>query len=83
MRVTKAEKMPHAATLMLVWAALGLGLAYPKGQLEDEVTWIGGTIVVESGGVRVRIKDSIVPDICDDLRRILSSNVTTLKNYIC
>ena len=55
------------------------GSALRKGQLEVEVAWIGGTIIVEAGGVRVRIKESIVPDICDDLRRITSNNVATLK----
>ena len=58
---------------------LGFGLAYPKRQLENEVTWIGGAIIVEAGGVRVKIKESIVSDICDDLRRIMSSNVSTLN----
>ena len=76
---TKADKRLHASTSMLVWEALGFGLAYPKGQLEDEVAWIGGAITVEAGGVRVKIKESIVSDICDDLRRITSNNVATLK----
>lgn len=64
---------------MLVWEALGSGLAYPKGQLEDDGAWIGGAIILETGGVRVKIKEPIVSDIYDDLRHITSSNVTTLK----
>jgi len=75
----KADKMLHASTLMLVWEALGFGLACPEGQLEDAVMWIGGAISVEADGVRVRIKEPIVSEICDDLRRIMSGNVTTLK----
>lgn len=47
-----ADKMLHVATLMLVWEALGFGLAYPKGQAEGEATLIGGAIVVEAGGPR-------------------------------
>ena len=60
MRGAKADKMLHAATLMLVWEALGFGSAYPKGQLEDTVRWIGGTITVEAEGVRAKIKESMV-----------------------
>ena len=64
---------------MLVWEALEFGFAYPKGQLEDSVTWIGGTITVEVDGVRAKIKEPIVSDICDDLHRIMGSNVTSKK----
>ena len=78
-RGTKSDRLLHASTLMLVWEALGFGLAYPKGQLEDDVTWIGGTINVEADGVRVKVKESIVSVICDDLRRIMGGNVITLK----
>ena len=50
-----------------------------KGKLEDSVTWIGATLTAESDGVRAKIKESIVSDICDDLTRIIAHNVTTKK----
>ena len=79
MRGTPADQLLHAVTPMLVWEALGFGLACPKGQLEDSVTWIGGAIIVEADGVRAKIKATIVSDICDDLHRIMGNNVTTKK----
>ena len=40
------------ALIILVWEVLGFQLAYSKGQQGSTVTWIGGTLSVESEGVR-------------------------------
>ena len=33
-----------ATVMILAWSAMGFGLAFPKGQLNHVVHWIGGTI---------------------------------------
>ena len=53
---TAAERKCNVALVILVWEALGFKLAYSKGQLADEITWIGGTIRSETDGVRAWIR---------------------------
>ena len=79
MRGTDEDRMVYAAMLILVWEAAGFGLSYHKGQLDESATWIGATLSTESDGVRAKIKQSIVEDICGDLERILSQNVVSKK----
>ena len=71
--------MVYAAMLILVWEAVGFGLSYHKGQLDDSVTWIGATLTTEAGGVKAKIKQSIVDDICGDLERMIAQNVVSKK----
>jgi hypothetical protein len=68
-----------AATIILVWSALGFQLAFAKGQLDKEVTWIGGTIKCEPWGVKANVKESIISDICDDLKRFKGLNLIPKK----
>ena len=42
MRGTDEDRMVYAAMLILVWEAVGFGLSYHKGQLNDLATWILG-----------------------------------------
>ena len=70
-RGTDEERRAIAAMMMLVWCALGFKLAFAKGQLAKEVTWIGGTLIVEVHGVRVVAKQSIIDDIIDTLTRFV------------
>ena len=35
MRGTDEDRMVYAATMILVWEAVGFGLSYHKGQMED------------------------------------------------
>ena len=69
----------NAAIMVLTWSALGFGLAFAKGQLNTEVTWIGGTITAEPDGVRAVVKESIIQDILDDLREFGTLNIIPKK----
>ena len=62
-----------------MWSVLGFQLAFAKGQLDKTVTWIGGTLKCEPWGVRPTVKESIVSDICDDLKRFQSLNIIPKK----
>ena len=79
MRGTDEDRMVYAAIMILVWEAVGFGLSYHKGQMEDSVTWIGATLTADAGGVRAQIKQSIIDDICGDLKRIAVQNVVSKK----
>ena len=70
----------NAALMILVWEALGFKLAYAKGQLGQEVTWIGGTMRAETKGVRAWVKESLISDIKTELARLISSNVISHKD---
>ena len=37
--------------------------------MDKTVTWIGGTLQCEAWGVRAMVKEVVVADICDDLKR--------------
>ena len=67
------------AVIILAWEALGFGVAYPKGQLAQKVTWIGGTLEIQADCITAEVKQSIVSDICDDLQKILRSNLVARK----
>ena len=69
----------NAALIVLVWEALGFKLAYAKGQLSDEVTWIGATLRWEPDGVRAWIKEALVSDIKTDLELFMGGNVMSTK----
>ena len=74
------EDIKIMATMMiLTWEALGFKLAYAKGQFGEEVTWIGGAISCSPGRIKVIVKEAIVSDIKDDLRKFLGCNVISLK----
>ena len=74
---TEEDRQLFTAIIILVWEALGFQLAYSKGQQGPTVTWIGGTLTVEPEGVRAKVKQSIIDDICDDISRLTKSNVIT------
>ena len=41
LRGAEEERMVFASMMVLVWEALGFGLAFAKGQLGSVVTWVG------------------------------------------
>ena len=49
-----------------------------QDSLQSTAPWIGGTLTCESTGIRASVKESIISDICDDLRGI-SRNITAKK----
>ena len=75
---TDEDRELFTAIIILVWEALGFQLAYSKGQQGHNVTWIGGTLTVEAEGVRAKVKQSIIDDICEDIARLTKQNITTL-----
>ena len=77
LRGSEQVRQINAAIMVLVWEALGFGLAYAKGQLGSTVTWIGGTLKCESNGVRAWVKESIITNISDDLRRVSKQNIVS------
>ena len=79
LRGTQQERAIMTAIIILVWEALGFGLAYSKGQLAQKVTWIGGTLEIQSDSITATVKQSIISDICDDLQKITRSNLVARK----
>ena len=78
-RGSDADRRMFAAVMVLVWAASGFKLAYAKGQLDRKITWIGGTLWIESNGIRAFVKQSIIDDIQYMLRHFTSINVVSKK----
>ena len=66
--------------MMMVWVAIGFELAFAKGQLGKQITWIGGTLRIETHGVRAFVKRSIIDDIQETLIHFLSINVVAKKD---
>ena len=79
LRGTTAERKLYTAILVLVWEALGFELAYAKGQLSRTVTSIGGTLTMDTKGVKATVKESIIEDIMTDLVRFLGLNLVSKK----
>jgi hypothetical protein len=76
---TPLERKLYAAVIVLVWEALGFGLAFKKGQFGKKVTWIGGTFSVDATGITASVKQSIIDDIIMDLERFSMVNIISLK----
>ena len=68
-----------AASIMLVWEAIGFNLAYRKGQFSGRVDWIGGNLQFTDVGITARVKDTILQDIRDDLKKFSTQNVLAIK----
>jgi len=77
---TERIRKRNAALMVLVWESLGFKLAYAKGQLAQEVTWIGGAIRSEPNGVRAWVKESLVSNIKLELARLMVGNVISNKD---
>ena len=73
------QRQVIATVMMLTWEAVGFHLAYQKGQLGQQVDWIGGNLQVTPSGIVARVKDSIVQDIRDDLDYFTGLNVIPIK----
>ena len=65
--------------MILVWEAVGFKLAYRKGQLGKEVTWIGATLQVTADGISARVKQTIVDDIVTALDQFKHTNIISKK----
>jgi hypothetical protein len=59
--------------------ALGFKLAFIKGQLGREITWIGGTLHIEALGVRAFVKQAIIDDIRYMIQQFLQVNLVSKK----
>ncbi len=53
--------------IMLVWQSLGLDLAFRKGQIAKDITWIGGDFFTSPTVVTARAKNSIIEEIIESL----------------
>ena len=78
-RGTEPDRKLFTAIMVLVWMALGFTLAFAKGQRGKLVTWIGGTLQIESDGVRAWVKQSIVDDIRSMITTFLRGNLISKK----
>ena len=76
---TEEERRTMTTLMVLIWAALGFKLAFSKGQHGTQVTWIGGTLWIESHGVRAFVKQSIVEGIQEMLVQFKAANLVTKK----
>ena len=72
---TERVRKRNAVLMVLVWEALGFKLAYAKGQLAQEVTWIGGALRSEPDGIRAWVEESFASDIRLELVRLMAGNV--------
>ena len=78
-RGTPLSRKLTVATIILTWEALGFGLAYRKGQFGRKVSWIGGTLTINSEGILGEVKDTIVEDIVSALQKFAKANVLSKK----
>ena len=79
MKGTPTELSIIAATMMLVWEALGCGLSYSKGQSGENVNWIGGELAIGKDFIKARVKAAIIKDITMTLESFKNNNVIPMK----
>ncbi len=67
------------ATIALVWNAVGFPLAFRKAARGKVVDWIGGTFTVARDRVSLRVKESILSDLKEQVQQALKVNVCSRK----
>ena len=71
-----------AATIMLVWLALGVRLAFPKGMLAAEAEWIGIRFAVAPPILTASIKEALIAEIRSEARSFMDVNVIPRKRFL-
>ena len=64
-------------TLVIVWSALGVPLAFKKGEFGAKVAWIGARLTDYSEGIVARAKDDILDGLEFDIKEASAGNYTT------
>lgn len=77
--VTKALRERMVGLIILLWSALGLRLSYHKGARGQFVVWIGDSLEILAGAVRVGIKESILQDLRGLVAELDGMHVLPLK----
>ena len=79
-RGTQMQCHRMAATVIVAWRILGIDLAFSKGQLGDQINWIGATLSVESStSIAVTIVKSRLDELADLSDEISSKNTVSLR----
>ena len=76
---TEQECKQQAAVMTLAWAALGIVLAFAKGQFGRTVNWIGASFESTNKGVVATILRTRLDDLLGLVKELLSSNVAPLR----
>ena len=76
---TEPECKQQAAIMTLAWAALGIVLAFAKGQFGRTVNWIGASFESTNTGVVATILRARLDDLLALVRDLLSANVASIK----
>jgi hypothetical protein len=79
LRGTTAERRRAVATVVAAWLALGLDLAFSKGQVGFTVDWIGLHLVVGNTEVIASIKQDFLDELRKDVESTMQSNVVSIK----
>jgi hypothetical protein len=72
---TEACNKATLATVVAIWRCLGFPLAFRKGQLSQNITWIGATLELKGTTVTASIKQSILEDLQRQVKRALKTNL--------
>ena len=76
---TEQECKQQAAVMTLAWAALGIVLAFAKGQFGRTVNWIGASFESTNKGVVATILRTRLDDLLALVKELLASSVAPLR----
>ena len=76
---TKLERHTIFATILLLWACLGLPMAMDKAKLGQDITWTSATFLPKPEGITVRVKPAIVAETLEGLKAFMRANIITRK----
>lgn len=78
---TEDECKQQAAIITLAWAAVGVVLAFSKGQVGRAVSWIGASCQSTDTGVMATILQSKPDDLLSHVKELLASNIAPIKTF--
>ena len=81
---SRSDRDLSFATVILLWAGLGIKLAYKKAERGHAITWIGASLKVDNNGtwdaqITASAKQEIVDEVRDTALSMLESNVIAFK----
>ena len=68
------------ATVLMLWRVMGYSLAYHKGQLGRELSWIGYQMKLTGGFVQVAVEYSFIKELLDSTRKLNKVNSIRVRD---
>ena len=83
-RGTEPDRDRMMAAVILLWATLGVRLAYKKASRGAAIQWIGASLtVLEQGTTEARLEVRAKPEIIQEVKQMTAEHATSVQRRAC